>query len=1110
MKLKKFLIILSLTLFLSFNFGSAEFSYDTCCKLAVNGDQCVSVDSPAECTTSVAPSDCQFTSFCRPGCCYDTELGVKDSSVLKSQCEYNWDPDPECNIPGLEMGCCVLEFDQAYVTRNRCELLSEATGLSKVDWRLEIDELECIFVEEPTGFGACVFDNGDCTHGFFQECNSLEGSFSEGFLCTSSFLRTKCKPTAETACVNGKDGVYFVDSCGNIANIYDSSKVGDSSYWDKIIEAEDSCGASDSNGNGNSAVCGNCNRFKGSFCSIANLGEENPAEYGDYFCKSTDCILEDGRVYKSGESWCEYDAKIGDGNDVPGSRHWKFECNNAEVQLEPCADFRNEVCEEKEIETPGTTEKISGSICKFNDWRSCIDYNTKAEDEKGNVNYTEIERLCSANDHCFLKKIDVDDVQFSICVSKFPGGFEYGILEEDETEENKFEDICEIATQKCTYIEERSSPFSSYECIRNCGCRLPEFTEEMNNICRALGDCGSSINYVGSYSSSGFSVSNRGSQFRQAYIDYLNNLVIKVNGQGTTRLLIDNATALNDAYNEGYISLFVFIRDETGATLTFNRGYSGTGLGPLEVGAIAIAPVALVFGPIALIAPAFGGFLEAIGWSNTRTRTIDFTCNQWVQPFGGEDCQLCNNQEVPCSEYRCSTLGASCGIINKGTDNEICVWKGRDDATAPIITPEENVALNITNQTNFGFNVAPLGDSCFYPYEDIIITLKTNEPAICKYDFEEKDYEDLIPITKVYSFRHTINHFFPDPSHGESRGMDVTANQSLYIKCVDPNGNIIDWFYEIKMCVNEGPDIYPPKITSFNPESGHTTKFNASNQIVYFFTNEPATCRWDKLDKSYGTMQNNVSCLNDIEVRTPQGYVCLTTLNLSSDSETYYFRCSDQPWLEENETRKSERNQNLASTIYRLNRLSSQIEIVSIEPNEDYTSPTSEATFDIVVETKGGGVEHVCSYSRTGFDSLIEMWQTGEVGSHIQPVVGGFTRGKNTIFAECIDETKTKARANVSFEIIYGINTTTNESFEFPPEIARVWQEDGALNLITTSEVECRYSLNECSFNWTNGIDLGNSIVHRINVVQGKIYYIKCKDSAGAIPNDCSLRVIPV
>jgi hypothetical protein len=39
-----------------------------------------------------------------------------------------------------------------------------------------------------------------------------------------SRITKTCGKTTNTVCVEGKDEVYFVDSCGNVANIYDASK----------------------------------------------------------------------------------------------------------------------------------------------------------------------------------------------------------------------------------------------------------------------------------------------------------------------------------------------------------------------------------------------------------------------------------------------------------------------------------------------------------------------------------------------------------------------------------------------------------------------------------------------------------------------------------------------------------------------------------------------------------------------------------------------------------------------------------------------------------------------------------------------------------------------
>jgi len=67
------------------------------------------------------------------------------------------------------------------------------------------------------------------------------------FLCSHPGLNTKCAMSESTKCEG--DDVYFVDTCGNLANVYDASKINNQDYWSRIQEP--TCSAS-------TAGCGNC------------------------------------------------------------------------------------------------------------------------------------------------------------------------------------------------------------------------------------------------------------------------------------------------------------------------------------------------------------------------------------------------------------------------------------------------------------------------------------------------------------------------------------------------------------------------------------------------------------------------------------------------------------------------------------------------------------------------------------------------------------------------------------------------------------------------------------------------------------------------------------
>ena len=92
----------------------------------------------------------------------------------------------------------------------------------------------------------------------------VNGEFHAGILCSAEELATNCSPSKKTTLIDGKDEVYFVDTCGNPANIYDASKINDKSYWRTVVKKADSCGFGNANGNAGSATCGNCNYFEGS------------------------------------------------------------------------------------------------------------------------------------------------------------------------------------------------------------------------------------------------------------------------------------------------------------------------------------------------------------------------------------------------------------------------------------------------------------------------------------------------------------------------------------------------------------------------------------------------------------------------------------------------------------------------------------------------------------------------------------------------------------------------------------------------------------------------------------------------------------------------------
>ena len=412
-----------------------------CCSLANSGEECAT-SAQSECTGQFSANTlCSQTSFCRTGCCIDDEVGTYDKNVLQSSCTLRggrWENDRNCNVAGAEFGCCILGSRTFFTTNQNCIWRTERQGNgSAIDWRNDLNEMQCVATSEIQEQGACIVSDNEfgrnCKFITEQECIGLTGSssgFYKDFLCTSKELNTICEKTEQTNCFEGKDGVYFVDSCGNMANIYDSNKTNDENYWEKIYSTDFSCNAFQ--GNANSKDCGNCNRFLGGICSSA-LQDKFEPDKGNFYCKTTDCIFK-GDTYKNGESWCIYDGKIGDGDDVVGSRHWKYVCNLGEISIEPCADYRNQLCVQSN-ENVGNGEIFKNAACRPNNWRECIEMNTKGGE-------------CSGVLDCETKQINFGKgFNFKVCTPKNPGGFGF-----DERWQATAASVCGIASRKCTVI----------------------------------------------------------------------------------------------------------------------------------------------------------------------------------------------------------------------------------------------------------------------------------------------------------------------------------------------------------------------------------------------------------------------------------------------------------------------------------------------------------------------------------------------------------------------------------------------------------------------------------------------------------------------------------
>ena len=1075
------------------------------------------------------PTSCEATSFCRLGCCYDSSEGICMENTPQKVCdeeEGTWDSDKECNIPQCGLGCCVLGSQASFVTQVRCKKLSSFYGLT-TDFRAGIkSELECISLASLADKGACVYEleySKTCKFTTRQECNSIkegmqvgEGAvtgsveFFKDYLCSAEELGTDCGLTKDTICVDEKEEVYFVDSCGNPANIYDSSKVNDKAYWRKVVSKEQSCGSG--SGNINSVSCGNCNYLSGSICRASKTG--NRATYGDNICADLNCKASetsDGKAHKHGESWCSTDKY----ENSAGSRYFRHLCLEGEEITEPCADFRQEVCIQDNIEVSGQT--FSQAACRVNRWQDCMGQKEKEDCENSD------KRDCAW-----------------IAEGGKVGNLTVGCFPEDSPglkfwEAGEAEGICSLANAQCI-VE-----FEGDECVKNCECLEESWIQEQLKKCESLGDCGKKVNYIGVEGSKKGYKTWQGDLEETAKailsslilpVAYLGNSVLGMSLVGGVILpppapgaLVPILEAFFWAAVVGGMAAFVAEGLGLGGNAgeaAFVAGFFGTSAGftAAYVNSILTTYYALTIYGVIGIGIGVGIILFALLWKEESSVLVHFECRPWEAPTKGENCEKCNKETVGCSEYRCKSLGQACQLLNAGTSKEACAWVHPDDVNSPIIQPWEEVLTEghsyvpdtAIRPPDKGVKIiSSVSDGCVKAFSPLEFGITLNEPAQCKIDYNRTGYDNMsyyFGESNIYKYNHSqiLRLPGPDALNREAPELQADGTYSLYVRCQDANGNVNDDLFVFNFCVEKGPDVTAPKIEGTSIENGMPFQYGLTELDLEVYVNEPAQCKWSKTDQSYDNMENSMTCSTHIwEMNNKMLYKCNTKLTGLRDRQDniFYFKCKDQPLAAE-----ADRNVNAESYKFTL-KGTQPLNIIEIKPDEDETiiGAGSLATVWLELKTDNGYNlgDARCSYSTTGAaDSWIEMLETGtNLHRQRQDLAGG----EYKYYFQCVDLGGNSAREETSFKV-----KIDNQE----PIIVRIYNEGGKLKLITDEKSSCTYSSNEdkeCNFILEEATNMPyvNSTQHFADWQESKTYYIKCEDLNGRqpLPTECSIIVRP-
>lgn len=532
---------------------------------------------------------------------------------------------------------------------------------------------------------------------------------------------------------------------------------------------------------------------------------------------------------------------------------------------------------------------------------------------------------------------------------------------------------------------------------------------------------------------------------------------------------------------------------------------SGTTISGLSATGIGLAVAVIIY---FVVLPLF----------DKEYRVVTFSCNAWDSVERGENCELCNNQDLPCSEYQCRSLGQACEIVNPGTEEELCVWVDRNDILPPVIEPSQEELSrdfvyendNAISPPDRGVKIINQGsnDGCIPAFTPLTFGVNLDKPAKCKVDPSRKDnFDDMVLFLSsgLKRYNHTISFSLPGTANLAQQGLEMQngGNFELYIRCSDANGNTNTADFVFKYCVNAGPDTTPPQVRSSSTSNNAPIAFGQDSYSLVFYINEPAECKWSHQDDTYDNMPEVMNCVKNFEDSVEYGnevvYPCSTTLTGIQDQQDnkFYIKCKDQPLLAGTD-KESDRNTNTQSYEYNLIGTRELI-LEKAGPNETIIKDSAESVkVTLTAKTSAGFNEGLssCEYAKKGDANYIRFFNT-ESYTHSTDIY--LDEGEYEFNIRCTDLGGNSDSATIEFE---------TESDSESPIIVRAYKSDNSLKIVTDESATCVYDTTSCNYLFEDGLYMitSSEINHFVDWSTKNRFYIKCKDEYGNEPgqSECS------
>jgi hypothetical protein len=522
-----------------------------------------------------------------------------------------------------------------------------------------------------------------------------------------------------------------------------------------------------------------------------------------------------------------------------------------------------------------------------------------------------------------------------------------------------------------------------------------------------------------------------------------------------------------------------------------------------------------------LIGLGIGALLFLIFYRETIIQSVQFTCYPWQPVTGGNDCVQCGKGQFPCTEYKCKSLGASCELVNQGTDEEACTWNNKNDVNPPIISAWKEALSEgyeykpiTTSAGDKGVEIKSTSssDGCIPAFTRLTYGVSLDKMGRCKIDTNRtSNFESMSRVISsgYFLYIHSLisAHGGLTQLKGEGINLANGGNYEVHVRCESTNGNANAGTFVFKYCVQDEPDTTAPKIELTNPLNNWFVENGKTSQEVNVYTDKPADCKWSHNDESYDSMPNTMTCSQSItEMNANTYYQCHTTLNGLKDQvqNKFYFNCKSYPL-------NAEADRYTMATNYQYTLTGTNpLVIDSITPLEDslIKDSTQSVKITLTAKTSAGYNEGqaYCDFKNSSeSDQSYVMFANTNSYSHSQDLWLDQGHYKYTIKCCDIGELSGNCEEKTT-------NFDVETDFE-APIVVRVYNENNELKVITNEEAECVYGTKDCSYEFKDGIKLTttNSKEHSVDWNTGNNFYVKCKDKFGnePAPDECSIIARP-